>query len=68
MSSINVPNPQFPADLVSFTEEILYGRLHFLCSDKIDPCKFLVFNFQKLLLKELVAEDITFSNTIYRHV
>ena len=26
------PNPQFPADLVSFTKEILNGKLHFLCS------------------------------------
>ena len=27
------PNPQFPADLVTFTEEVLNGILHFLCSD-----------------------------------
>ena len=27
-----LPNPQFPADLVTFTEEILNGKLHFLCS------------------------------------
>ena len=26
---------QFPADLVTFTEEILYGKLHFLCSVSI---------------------------------
>ena len=26
------PNPQFPEDLVTFTEEIPYGNLHFLCS------------------------------------
>ena len=25
-------NPQFPADLVTFTGEILNGKLHFLCS------------------------------------
>ena len=25
-------NPQFPADLVTFTEEILKGKFHFLCS------------------------------------
>ena len=24
---------QFPANLVTFTEEILNGKLHFLCSD-----------------------------------
>ena len=26
------PNPQLPADLVTFIEEILNGKLHFLCS------------------------------------
>ena len=25
------PNPQETADLVTFTEEILYGKLRFLC-------------------------------------
>ena len=25
-------NLQFPANLVTFTEEILHGKLHFLCS------------------------------------
>ena len=25
------PNPQFSADLVTFTGEILYEKLHFLC-------------------------------------
>ena len=29
-----LPNPQFPADLVTFTEEILNGKLHFFCSVK----------------------------------
>ena len=24
--------PQFPGDLVTFTEEILNGKIHFLCS------------------------------------
>ena len=28
------PNPWFPADLVTFTEEILNGKLHFLCSER----------------------------------
>ena len=26
------PNPQKTADLVTFTEDILNGKLHFLCS------------------------------------
>ena len=29
------PNPQFPADLVVFTEEILSEKLHFLCSRRL---------------------------------
>ena len=30
------PNPQETADLVTFTEEILNGKLHFLCRDTKD--------------------------------
>ena len=29
-------NAQLSADLVIFTEEILNGKLHFLCSDTLD--------------------------------
>ena len=32
------PNPQFPAGLVTFTEKILNGNLHFLCS--VEAIKF----------------------------
>ena len=28
------PNPQFPTDLVTFTEEILHEKLHFMHSKK----------------------------------
>ena len=28
------PNPQFPADLITFTEEILNGKLYFSCSER----------------------------------
>ena len=38
INCIDIANPvsklQFPADLVTFTEEILNGKLHFLCSAK----------------------------------
>ena len=37
------PNPHFPADLVTFTEEILNGKLHFLCSKDSR----LSFNFRR---------------------
>ena len=30
------PNPQFPADLVTFTEEVLNGKLYFLYSGSTD--------------------------------
>ena len=26
------PDPQFPADFITFNEEILNGKLHFLCN------------------------------------
>ena len=29
------PNLQFPADLVTFTKEILNEKLHFLCSENV---------------------------------
>ena len=32
ISSVNMTNSQFPADLVTFIEEILNGKLHFLCN------------------------------------
>ena len=36
--------PQFPAELITFTEEILNGILHFLCSVNVAPIlKFLQF-------------------------
>ena len=38
---------QFPADLVTFTEEILNGKLHFLCSDI--TCNVLLLQFWKKL-------------------
>ena len=30
--SVNVTKPADPADLFTFTEELLNGKLHFLCS------------------------------------
>ena len=33
-------NPQESADLVTVTEEILNGKLHFLCSDGLERNKF----------------------------
>ena len=30
------PNLQYPADLVTFTKEILNEKLHFLCSEDLE--------------------------------
>ena len=35
ISSANVTKPQIPADLVTFTEKILNGKLHFLRSANV---------------------------------
>ena len=34
-------NPQETADLVTFTEEILNGKLHFSCSNSVPKMRFL---------------------------
>ena len=34
------PNPQEAADLVTSTEEILNGKLHFLCSVLMKPKRY----------------------------
>ena len=51
------PNPQFPADLAIFTEEILNRKLRFLCSDYT----------MSLFLKHLIVtfENIVFLRKIY---
>ena len=33
LSICELRNPQFPVDLVTFTAEILNGKLHFFCSE-----------------------------------
>ena len=43
------PNPQGTADLVTFTEEILNGKLHFLC------VKFLKISALKVAQKLLIS-------------
>ena len=44
------PNPQFPADLVAFTEEILNGKLYFFVK-----CDF--YGFRKLLVKRTMSNS-----------
>ena len=51
------PNPQFPADLVTFTEEILNGKLHFLLSGRVDSE--MNNRFISLLSKNTILEHFS---------
>ena len=42
------PNPKFPADLVTFTQKILNGKLLFLCSDSFSKIYEQFLNEQPL--------------------
>ena len=52
---------QFPADLVTFTEEILNGKLRFLCSENIENFINPVF-MQIQILSQLCHELRTIGN------
>ena len=49
------PNPQFPADLVTFTEEILNGKLHLLCSE---TCKVRFEDFYENFSETLIGGNV----------
>ena len=46
-------NPQFSADLVAFTEEILDGKLYFLCSER-----WLDFNYPWPMPSYMILRDL----------
>ena len=50
------PNPQETADLVTFTREIINGKLHFLCSENVYQIPkqtfFREFDFSKIITKK----------------
>ena len=50
-----LPNPQFSVDLVTFTEEILHGKLHFLCSGMLNSS---MFWFNKIIGKLIFAKPV----------
>ena len=56
------PNPQDTADLGTFTEEILNGKLHFLCSVKAGKWLWKKFSLKKL--SEFVFITLTLFETI----
>ena len=57
------PNPQFPAGLVTFTDEILNGKLHFLFSESI-ALFFGQWIYQKAFLNWLF-QYLSFLNTFF---
>ena len=61
--SVNVTNPQETADLVIFTEEIINGKLHFLCSVCLQIYCNTIFVFQFSIAYFLkVSPDIKILN------
>ena len=50
------PNPQETAYLVTFTEEILNGKLHFLCNDSSSKMFDMVLNISLTSNEDLQAE------------
>ena len=68
------PNPQFPADLVTFTEKIINGKPHFLCSVKAknEGLKNLLTNLSTsvtahLHIMEKQLDWIQFQLYLFRH-
>ena len=60
-----LPNSQFPADLVTFTEESLNGKLHFVCSAMV---MFVIFRaflmFEQIFLSPIVKQSLIVSNKL----
>ena len=62
------PNPQFPVDLVTFTEEMFNGKFHFLCN--ICDLVFLWngnLNFEKLWTKEIALSSHCNWNSLFKY-
>ena len=55
------PNPRGTADLVTLTEEILNGKLHFLCSDVIFDLKNLSYwSWKDLIIVQPIIKEIKY--------
>ena len=69
------PNPQFPADLVKFTEEIFNRNFHFLCSVIIPPLIMIgalssSISYDKsikLISSQTPTKILWFATAIYNH-
>ena len=65
------PNPQFPADLVTFTEEIPNGKFYFLCSDIYDVALYsrqLTVSGQLFLQKSSIVDVWQGSKYVWKRV
>ena len=58
------PNPKFFADLITFTEEILNGKLHFLCSGKTSGKELRRKMGQQKNIQTLIAKVLNLKNTM----
>ena len=54
-------NLQFPADLVTFTEEIHNGKLHFLCSVSLE----VNWNFCRVGIRSWNSSSVKASDCVY---
>ena len=52
------PNPQETTDLVTFTEEILNGKLHFLCSVNYMKLAFIMILYKTINCLQKIAHEI----------
>ena len=69
ISAVSVTKPQFPADVVTFTEEILNGKLHFLCSGDHSPNRLTLIHhhrFCALSYLPYLHSNLTIATDIYR--
>ena len=63
------PNPQFPADLVTFTEEIYYGKLYFLSSSSgLSPGARIPFISIGNLTQPTLCYEMGMSSLIMREI
>ena len=51
------PNQQFPAYLVTFTEEILNGKLHCLCNGILDSCSRIIYKTPHLDYEDTIYDE-----------
>ena len=58
------PNPEETADLITFTEEILNGKLHFLCSDHIVITACFIFNEGHQFFTGSLTDSLRSRNTL----